>query len=117
MSDTPRVDNYRFGSIRIDGETYTKDVIILPDRVIREWWREHGHSLVMDDLQEVLDAGVDVLVVGIGQLGRVAVPQATVQQLREAGLDVIIERTGSACDTYNEQRDQRRVAAALHLTC
>ena len=34
-----RIDHYEFGRIMIDGRQETKDLIILPDRVLRNWWR------------------------------------------------------------------------------
>jgi hypothetical protein len=50
-----RIDHYEFGRIVIDGRQETNDLIILPDRVVRNWWRQNGHALVLDDLVEVLD--------------------------------------------------------------
>ena len=48
-----RIDHYDFGRIVIDGREETRDLIILPDRVVRDWWRQEGHVLVVDDLGEV----------------------------------------------------------------
>ena len=50
-----RIDQYEFGRIVVAGREETKDLIVLPDRVVRNWWREDGHALVLDDLVEVLD--------------------------------------------------------------
>ncbi len=117
MSSQPRVEDYSFGHIRIDGQDYTADVIILPDRVIADWWREEGHSLSMDDLGAVVAAGPAVLVVGTGANGLMRVPDQTLQALKDTGIEVIVERTGSAWQTYNRHSQQRATAAALHLTC
>jgi len=113
----PRIDSYRFGSIVIDGKQYTSDVIIYPDRVEGKWWREAGHSLVLADIPEILRNPPDVLVIGQGSVGRMDVMPKTRHQLQEAGIEVIAEMTGQACETYNHLREKRRVAAALHLTC
>jgi hypothetical protein len=48
-----RIDHYEFGRIVVDGRQETTDLIILPDRVVRNWWRQQGHALVVDDLREV----------------------------------------------------------------
>jgi hypothetical protein len=45
------------------------------------------------------------------------VPTETRQRLQEAGVVVIAEPTGRACEIYNRLRQKHRVAAALHLTC
>ena len=48
-----RIDQYEFGRIVVDGRQETKDLIVLPGRVVRNWWRRDGHALVLDDLAEV----------------------------------------------------------------
>ncbi len=45
-----RIDHYEFERIVVDGRQETNDHIILPDRVVRDWWRQDGHALVRDDL-------------------------------------------------------------------
>jgi hypothetical protein len=59
-----RIDHYEFGRIVIDGRQETRDLIILPNRVVRDWWRQEGHALVVNDLAEVLDELPTHLVVG-----------------------------------------------------
>src|SRR5918999_328236 len=44
-----RIEGYRFGRVEVDGREHTRDLIVLPDRVIAEWWRTDGHALVLDD--------------------------------------------------------------------
>ncbi len=61
-----RIDHYEFGRIVIDGREETNDLIIPSDRVVRDWWRQEGHALVVDDLGEVLDELPTHLVVGQG---------------------------------------------------
>ena len=114
---TPNIDSYRFGRIVIDGKPHTKDVIILPDRVIAGWWRKEGHRLLPGDLEEVLVARPDLLVVGQGVYRRMSVPDQVRQALDQAGIELVAQSTKQACDTYNQSRGQRTVAAALHLTC
>jgi hypothetical protein len=112
-----RIESYRFGEIVIDGHRYSNDVIIYPDRIDGNWWRQDGHSLVPADVWEVLQAPPEVLVIGQGSAGRMDVPVDTVRKLQEAGIEVIVEPTGRACETYNRLCGNRQVVAALHLTC
>ena len=36
------IEKNEFGAIRVDGKTYTTDIIIYPDgRVSDNWWRKH----------------------------------------------------------------------------
>jgi hypothetical protein len=83
-----RIDHYDFGRIVVDGREETRDLIILPDRVVRDWWRQEGHALVVDDLREVLDELPAHLVVGTGADGRMRPDPETIQQLRERGVTV-----------------------------
>jgi len=111
------IEKYQFGSIRVGGKDYAKDLIILPDRVVSGWRRQQGHSLQPKDLAEVLEAEPELLVVGSGCLGRLSIPPSTRAQLRASGIEIIVERSGPACRTYNALRLTRRVAAAIHLAC
>jgi hypothetical protein len=112
----PRVEAYRFGRVVIDGEEQTKDVIVLPDRTVTNWWRAEGHELVLADLDDVLDELPELLVVGTGAYGQMRPDPATLEQLRQRGIGVEALPTGDAVRRYGE-RDPRRTAAALHLTC
>ena len=113
----PRIDSYNFGRIVIDGKSHGKDVVILPDRVISNWWRDEGHNLTPQDLGEVMAARPQVLVVGKGAFSRMDVDDQTVKALKEAGIELIALPTGHACQAYNRLREEKAVAAALHLTC
>jgi hypothetical protein len=113
----PKIESYRFGEIVIDGRRYSNDVIVYPDRVDSQWWREEGHSLSPTDVSEVLQMPPEVLVIGQGSPGRMDVPAETRRQLQDAGMEVIAEPTEQACKTYNRLRTKRRIVAALHLTC
>jgi hypothetical protein len=118
MAGPFQIDSYEFGRIEIDGQTYTKDVIILPGSVRGGWWREEGHRLRVDDLSSVLKASPATLVVGQGAYGRMTVPKETIASLEEAGIETICAPTAQAVDIYNEHRRRgENVAAALHLTC
>jgi hypothetical protein len=111
-----RIDHYEFGRIVVDGREETKDLIILPDRVVRNWWRRNGHALVLDDLDEVLDELPSHLVVGTGANGCMRPDPDAIRQLQDRGVTVEALPTGQAVRRFG-QLDLARAAAALHLTC
>lgn len=113
----PYIDAYQFGKIMINGEVHTKDVIILPSRIISDWWREEGHVLHVSDLQEVLIAQPRVLIIGRGAYSRMRVASEVVNALRAARIEMISLATDNACEEYNNMSNISEVAAALHLTC
>ena len=109
---------YRFGQIEIDGHVYTSDVIITPERVLDTWWRQEGHRLTIADLADVVAAKPDIVVVGTGYFGRMAVSEDARRYLEAHGIRVREARTRQAVQDFNQHQEQRaRVVAALHLTC
>jgi hypothetical protein len=113
----PEVESYRFGHMVVDGEEHTNDLILLPDRVVSNWWRDQGHRLSIADLDEVFNAQPEVLVVGTGANGVMQVPQETRQAIREAGIELEVAKTGQAWKRYNDLQQERATAGAFHLTC
>ncbi len=113
----PKVESYAFGEMVVDGQAYTNDVILLPERVVSNWWRDQGHRLSGNDLTEVFEAQPEVLVVGTGAHGVMKVPRKTRQAVQEAGIELRIAETGDAWRTYNDLREERETAGAFHLTC
>ncbi len=111
-----RIEHYEFGRIVVDGREETRDLIILPDRVVRNWWRQDGHALVLQDLAEVLDELPSHLVAGTGANGRMRPDPDTRQRLQQRGVTVETMPTGQAVRRFAEL-DPARTAAALHLTC
>ena len=64
------LEGYRFGRLIVDGEEQTCDVIVLPERVITNWWRIDGHRLVLEDFDDVREDLPEHLVIGTGAYGQ-----------------------------------------------
>jgi hypothetical protein len=112
----PVIEGYGFGHVTIDGREETRDVIVLPERVVRNWWRREGHGLVLEDLDDVLDELPERLLVGTGAYGQLRPDPGTLETLRARGIEVEVLTTEDAVQRY-AQLDPRKTAAALHLTC
>lgn len=112
----PRISDYGFGHVVVDGRRETRDLIVLPDRVVRNWWRRDGHALVLDDLGEVLEDLPERLIVGTGATSQMRLDPVTLDRLRDRGIDVECHPTDRAVSRFGEL-DPGRTAAALHLTC
>jgi hypothetical protein len=110
------LSDYSFGTVRVDGDEHTRDLIVLPDRVVGDWWRREGHSLAIEDLDEVMDELPERLILGCGAHGRLEPPAAVLEELRKRGVEVEAMPTAEAVRRYGEL-DPGRTAAALHLTC
>ena len=111
------INHYSFGNITVSGNSYSKDVIIFPDRVFSPWWRSEGHLLQIDDLVEVVKADIIELIIGTGYYGTMKVPSKVIEYLNKQGITASIEKTPLAVDMYHRAISERAVIAALHLTC
>ncbi|MFX1565611.1 MAG: Mth938-like domain-containing protein [Promethearchaeota archaeon] len=112
------IEEYEFGKIVINGETYHTDVLVFPDRVRDQWWRRKGHELTIEDLKCVVAARPEVLIVGTGYRGGLRIPNETKRQLESHHVQLIAKKTQEACSIFNSMiRAHRNVVLALHLTC
>ena len=114
---TLHIDHYSFGRIVIGGKIYTSDVIVYPGRVDSSWWRQEGHLLQKADLQDILAAKPDILIVGTGNTGVMRVPQGIISFLESHGITVWVEKTGKAVNLFNDRPSDKKVIGAFHLTC
>lgn len=110
------ISDYRFGQVVVNGETHTRDVIVLPTRVVGNWWRKEGHSLVLEDLDDVIDEIPERLIVGCGAASQMRPDPETLEALRRRGIEVEVLPTAEAVRRFGAC-EPGRTAAALHLTC
>ena len=113
----PMIDRFEFGAIVIDGQTYESDVIIFPDGAVEQWQRKDEHVLRPQDLDKIIKAEAEAVIIGLGTVGNLRVRPRAEKRLQEAGIEVMAYKTNKACGTYRELRNQRKVAAVLHITC
>ncbi len=112
------IEDYGFGSMTVNGKTYSNDLILHGETVLDDsWWREDGHNIAIKDLAG-LPEEFDVLVIGNGANGVCQVPEKTIDHVKKTGADVIVEKTGKATETYNQLLSEGKdVIGAFHLTC
>ena len=115
-----RIEDYSFGRIVVDGTTYTKDIKIIKGEVVPKWWRESGHLLQYQDIEDIVAAEPDLLIVGTGSPGRLKIDPELPSLLEQKGIKMEILPTQQAIERFNtlvEKQGTDRIAAALHLTC
>ena len=111
------IDSYNFGQIVIGGKKYTSDVIIFPDRVQSDWWRDEGHEMTLKDIAGVMDENLEILLVGTGASGQMKVLPEVEWETEARNIRLVVQTTGPACEIYNQLSPTQKVVAALHLTC
>ncbi len=120
-----QIESHSFGVMKIDGAEYRSDLIVFasrgagsPDRIKSDWWRKQGHSLAMEDLDDVLSFKPEVLIVGKGTSGLMQVPASTKKAIEEHGIELITENTDRAWQLFNEQVQKgKRAVGAFHIAC
>ena len=112
------IEAYSFGSMTIAGKRYGKDLKILRGEVRDNWWRKEGHRVDVGDVEDILEASPDVLVVGMGANGLMRVSDKLKKALTERGIQLIGQPSAEAARTFNKLHDEGKdVAGAFHLTC
>jgi hypothetical protein len=115
-----RFSDYSFGSIRIDGAAYDRDVVI-DHGTIRK--RKKGPSKALRDAYGHTPLSVDEdipwtcgrLVIGTGASGSLPVVEDVREEARRRDVELVIAPTAEAIGVLNE--GMKDTNAVLHLTC
>ena len=112
------IENYSFGSITISEKQYTSDLKIINGQVYPNWRRKSGHTVDVEDVTDILNAAPDYLVIGSGKMGFVKVSAGLKRKLADRGIEVVVERSRKAIETFNRLYGEgKNVAGGFHLTC
>ena len=112
------IENFSFGKIIVDGVTYTTDIKIVQGHVVPDWWRKKGHSVDVEDIQDILASNPSVLVIGKGQPGLMKTSRSLRNFLKKNNIELIEEKTSKAINTYNLTLETgKKVSAGFHVSC
>lgn len=118
---SPRISHLSWGRIEVEGGASFKDAKLFPGGA-REWdWNETGTShdpgVQISDVEELLEGGAEVVVIGVGFHERLRVRGETLDLLRGEGVVVYVEQTERAVRLHNELCEKERVGSLIHSTC
>jgi hypothetical protein len=119
---SPRITYLSWGHLDVEGRNGSfKDAKLFPGGA-RGWdWNEtgtrHEPGIQRADVEELLEHGATVVVLGRGFDERLQVCPETLQELEERNVPVYVEQTEGAARLYNELRESERVGALIHSTC
>jgi hypothetical protein len=110
----------RFGSLKIEGDEYTKDVVLDRGRLrkrkkgpSRRFREQFGHTPL--SLQEDIPWECKRLVIGTGMQGRLPVMEAVIAEAQRRGVELIVRPTPEAVLLLEDNPADTN--AVLHLTC
>ena len=124
------ITEFSFGRIVVEGQTCNTDIKIvqLPSNPSKtdsnqghlepDWWRKSGHSVEIDDLQDILGSGSEILVIGTGQPGYMRIAESLRRHLESKNIQLIEEPTAKAIQTFNRLYSEGKpVSAGFHVGC
>ena len=113
-------DNFSFGSIQIDGNTYEHDVVIdrgeiskRKKKVSKQFRDEFGHTRL--SIEENIPWKCSQLVVGNGAYGRLPVRQEVRREAERLKIKLFVLPTIEAIEMLNHNPKDTNVI--LHVTC
>jgi hypothetical protein len=113
-----RIDNCVFGTLFINGKSYTDDLLIYPDgNITGPWRRKRGHQLSMDEMRELIDSSPEVIVAGTGVSGGMKPDRNLGKDLSKLAIEFIAAPNEEAIKVFNKLVTEKRVGACFHLTC
>lgn len=119
------IDEYKFGSITIDGKIYNQDVEVRWTDEILPWQREESHVIDVEDVEGAIEQNPETIVIGTGESGTAKVTEEAKMEIQSKGIKLIIDVTEQAAKTFNvikeesfeEEGRQEKVIGLFHLTC
>ncbi len=112
------IESFGFGYMIVNGIRYTSDIKIVGGHVAPDWWRQSGHQVGVEDIQDLLDAEPKILVLGKGEPGLMQSKSSLRDILYEKNIELIEESTTAAVQTFNRLlQEGKNVAAGFHLSC
>ena len=111
------IESYGFSRMVIDGHSYTSDLIIFPGKINDSWWRISGHSVCLKDIEDVFNAEPEVIIFGTGYHGLMKVEEEVKSLAQSKGIELIIEKTEKAVQSFKTLSVHKKAIGAFHLTC
>ena len=119
------IEEYKFGSINIDGKVYQHDIGINWAGEVFDWLRTKSHIIDAEDIIDALEQGPETIVIGTGESGMAQVTTRAKKEIEARGIELIIDKTEQATKTFNirmeesveEEGVQEKVVGLFHLTC
>lgn len=118
------VEKYHFGTITVEGKSYNHDVEIrwFPlsgegHLEVLSWQREKSHIMDIVDVARSVADSPQIIIVGTGAVGMARVTEDAQKFIKEKGIELVIDKTGRAVDSFNKIQNDKKVIGLFHLTC
>lgn len=119
---SPRILSSGWGKMEVERIGRGKDFKLWPGGG-RSWdWAEYGtghnRGIQQGDIQELIAMGCRVVILTTGRMGRLRVPQTTVDRLKDQSIEVVVVSTDKGIELYNQYAEKgESVGGLFHSTC
>ncbi len=119
------IEEYNFGSIKINGNDYEEDVEVRWTDEVLPWVQKERHKIDVEEIKRAVEQKPDTIIIGTGESGLTKVTEEAQEEIRKNGIKLIIDETENAIKTFNvikedseeENGKQEKVIGLFHLTC
>ena len=87
------IEEYRFGSIVIDGKAYNYDVEVRWTGEILPWPRKESHVVDVEDVKRAIEQNPELIIIGTGESGVAKATGAAEKAIKSKGIELIIDLT------------------------
>lgn len=121
QSRSPRITGLSWGGVETEAGSF-RDAKLWPGGG-RGWdWNEtgtdHEPGVQPADVEELLDKGSEIVILGRGQQERLRVMDETLELIQDRGATSEVLETTAAVERYNELvEEDAAVGALIHSTC
>lgn len=116
-----RIEDFSFGSIQIDAETYEHDVVIDRGEIkkrkkkpSKKFRNKFGHTPL--SIEEKIPWNCRLLFIGTGVAGALPVMDEVKREAEKRGVEILILPTPKAIERLNKEYADD-INAILHVTC
>ena len=116
------IDDTSFGSITINGEKFSHDVMIRLSGKVKKRKKMlskqvygTSHTMSLEEAAHIYEDGCKKLIVGTGQQGMLALSTEAAQFFEKQGCTVILKKTPQAIKAFNDTTGKK--IGVFHVTC
>lgn len=121
------IEDTTFGRIKVLGEEYDHDIVILPDKIIKRkkeiTKNKHGtsHKLTKEEVKDYLKMcdidKIKKMIIGTGQYDKLHPLPETQEYLKENNIEFFEIRTDEMVGKLKEFGDRDEMVVLFHVTC
>ena len=118
----PEIQKTSFGSITIDGETLSHDVVIRLNGKVKKRKKKlskavygTSHTVSIDEAEHIYEKGAERIIIGSGQYGILKLSDKAEDFFRKKKCAIDVQPTPKAVKTWNKALDS--VIGLFHITC